>query len=160
VLRAMLNEIRQDCPNGTLFAESLSVGVALHVCRTRGTRAPPAVGERGKLSEWQWSRLNDLLTSELANDLSLSALAASASLSKPHFVRLFRNTTGMSPHRYVVQARVERARQLIQASTMPLVDIAAKVGFASQSHLSCVFQKTYGATPGNVRRQSARGKRK
>jgi len=156
LLRAMVHEVEQDCPNGTLFAESLSVGVALHLCRTRGMHAPPAAGERGKLSPWQWSRLNDLLVSELASDLSLSALSASVSLSKPHFVRLFRNTTGTSPHRYVVQQRVERARKLIQSSTLPLIDVAAEVGFASQSHLSRIFQKTYGSTPGAIRKQAAR----
>lgn len=159
ILRAMLNEIRQGCPNGTLFAESLSVGVALHLCRTRGVQAPPAAGERGKLSEWQWSRLTDMLASELASDLSLSVLSAGAGLSEPHFVRLFRNTTGMSPHQYVVQERVKRARQLIEASTVPLVEVAARVGFANQSHLTRVFRRTYGTTPNTVRRQLTRGKR-
>jgi AraC family transcriptional regulator len=155
VLRAMLREIKQGCPNGTLFAESLSVGVALQLCRTRGLHAPPAAAERGKLSPWQWSRLNDLLVSELASDLSLSALSACVNLSKPHFVRLFRNTTGTSPHRYVAQKRVERARQLIQTSNLPLIDIAAEAGFASQSHLGRMFQKRYGLTPGDLRKQAA-----
>jgi AraC family transcriptional regulator len=96
----------------------------------------------------------------LASDLSLSTLSASVSLSKPHFVRLFRNTTGTSPHRYVMQKRVERARQLIQTSNVPLIEIAAEVGFASQSHLGRVFQTTYGITPGDVRKQAARRTRR
>ena len=158
VLRAMLNEIRQDCPNGTLFAESLSMGVALHLCRTRGIRAPFATEERGKLSPWQWSRLSDLLDNELASDLSLSALAQSAGLSKPHFVRLFRNATGMSPHQYVMRKRIEQARELVETSTVPLAEIAGKVGLASQSHLNRVFQRAFGTTPGAARRQSTRGK--
>ncbi|HEY4067229.1 MAG TPA: AraC family transcriptional regulator [Burkholderiaceae bacterium] len=156
VLSEMLREIRRGCPNGTLFAESLSVGVALHLCRTRGLHAPPAAGERGQLSRWQWSHLRELIESELTGDLSLSTLAASVNLSRPHFVRLFRNTAGTSPHRYIMQMRVERARRMIQGSDLPLVAIAAEAGFASQSHLGRIFRKTYGVTPGEARKQLER----
>jgi AraC family transcriptional regulator len=160
VLSAMLREIRVGCPNGTLFAESLSVGVALHLCRTRGIHAPPAAGERGQLSRWQWSHLRDLIDNDLTGDLSLSALAASVNLSKPHFVRLFRNTTGTSPHRYIVQMRTERARRMIQTSELPLAEIASEAGFASQSHLSRIFRRTYGVSPGDVRKQRERKTRR
>jgi AraC family transcriptional regulator len=151
VLREMLREIRAGCPNGPLFAESLSIGVALHLSRTRGIRPAPA--ERGKLSPSQWSRLNELIASELASDLSLSTLASAVGLSKPHFVRLFRNTVGMSPHRYVVLKRIEQARLLIHSANVPLVDIALAVGFASQSHLTRLFREVVGATPGEIRKQ-------
>jgi AraC family transcriptional regulator len=160
VLSEMLREIRQGCPNGSLFAESLSVGVALHLCRTRGIHAPPAAGDRGQLSRWQWSHLRDLMDNDLTGDLSLSTLAASVNLSKQHFVRLFRNTTGTSPHRYIVQMRIERARDIIQASERPLVEVASETGFASQSHLSRIFKRTYGVTPGDVRRQRERRARR
>lgn len=160
LLREMAREIGRGCPNGTLFAESLSVGLALHLYRTRAVR-PPRVRERGKLSAWQWTRVDELITSELASDLSLAALAASVGLSKPQFVRLFRNTAGTSPHRYVVQRRVERARQLIESSRLPLIDVAAAVGFASQSHLNRMFHEAYGRTPGDARRSDqARKERK
>jgi AraC family transcriptional regulator len=151
VIREMAREIGQGCPNGTLFAESLSLGVALHLCRTRAMR-PPRTRERGKLNAWQWAHVNDLIAGELAHDLSLAALAESIGLSKPQFVRLFRNTAGTSPHRYVVQRRVERAMQLIQSSRLPLVDVASEVGFSSQSHLNRMFYKAYGITPGDARK--------
>jgi AraC family transcriptional regulator len=156
VLAEMLREIREGCPNGALFAESLSVGVALHLCRTRGNHAPPAAGERGRLSRWQWSHLRDLIDDDLSGDLSLSALAASVNLSKPHFVRLFRNTAGTSPHRYIVRMRAERARRMIQTSELPLVEVASAAGFASQSHLTRILRRTYGVTPGELRKQSGR----
>jgi len=160
VLSEMLREIRRGCPNGTLFAESLSVGVALHLCRTRGIHAPPAAGERGQLTRWQWSHLRDLIDNDLTGDLSLSTLAASVNLSKPHFVRLFRNTAGTSPHRYIVQIRTERARHMIQTSKLPLAEIASEAGFTSQSHLGRIFRRTYGVTPGDVRRQRERKARR
>ena len=156
VLDQMLREIRNGCPNGHLFAESLSVGVLLHLCRTRGVRAPPAVGERGKLSRWQWSHLLELIESDLTSDLTLSLLANEAGLSKAHFVRLFRNTAGDSPHRYVMKLRAARARKMLETSQRPLAEIASEVGFASQSHLTRVYRQIFGVTPGESRKQSGR----
>ena len=154
VLREMVAEIERGCPNGALFAESLSIGVLLQLCRTRGARSAPASRETGRLSAVQWGRVNDLITSELGNDLSLTSLSNVLGMSKPHFVRLFRRTAGTSPHRYVMQKRVERARQLVMASEVPLVEVASEAGFASQSHLNQAFQKAYGMTPGHARRHS------
>jgi len=154
VMREMVREIEAGCPNGTLFAESLSIGVVLHLCRTRGKRPMPASRETGRLSPSQWALLNELIATEMSTDLSLSTLAAALGLSKPHFVRLFRRTAGTSPHRYVTQRRVERARQLIVGSKVPLVDVAAEAGLSSQSHLNHLFQRIYGMTPGDVRRLS------
>lgn len=155
VLRQMLHEVREGCPNGALFAESLSLGVALHLRRTRAVKADN-VHERGKLDPWQWTRLEELVDHSLASDLSLTTLAAAVGLSKPHFVRMFRNTTGKSPHRYVMQKRAERALHLMQRSSLPLADIAVEVGFANQGHLNRVFLHHYGVTPGAVRRQTRR----
>jgi AraC family transcriptional regulator len=159
VLRSMVHEIAQGCPNGTLFAQSLSVGVAMHLCRTHGHRTPSACGETGKLSAWQWRHLNELIDSRLSNDLSLSDLSRSLGLSKPHFVRLFRNTAGTSPHRYVIQKRAEHAHHLIQSSNVPLVGVALEAGFANQSHLNRVFHRIYGITPGEARRRARKPSR-
>jgi AraC family transcriptional regulator len=156
VLREMVREIDAGCPSGALFAESLSIGVVLHLCRTRGKRPMPASRETGRLSASQWALVNEMIVAEMSSDLSLLALANAVGLSKPHFVRLFRRTAGTSPHRYVTQRRVERARELIVASKVPLVDVAAEAGLSSQSHLNHLFQRIYGMTPGDVRRLSGR----
>jgi AraC family transcriptional regulator len=155
VLRRMVDEVRQGCPNGALFAESLSLGVVLHLHRTR-TVVPAGARERGKLSQRQWARLEERIDQALASDLTLAALSAAVGLSKPQFVRLFRNTTGTSPHRYVMRKRAERALQLVQCSDLSLVDIAFDVGFANQGHLNRVFHRLYGLTPGEARRSKGR----
>lgn len=157
VLRQMVREIEMGCPNGALFAESLSVGVALHLRRTRGVKSDAGKHERGKLTRRQWACIDELIDSGLSSDLSLATLTAAIGLSKPHFVRLFRNTTGTSPHQYVIRRRAERARQLVQGSNLPLVDIAAEVGFANQSHLNRVFLQLYGVTPRSARLQADDG---
>jgi len=154
VLRAMLREILDGCPNGTLYAQSLSLGALLHLRKTRGVKRAGESRERGKFSRAQWNRLSELIEHGLGSDLSLHALAGSLQLSKAQFVRLFRNTAGTSPHRYVMQKRVERAMSLLLTSDLALVDIAADAGFASQSHLNQIFRLFYGVTPGDVRRQA------
>ncbi len=154
VLRRMVDEVRQGCPNGALFAESLSLGVVLYLRRTRAV-LPAGARERGKLSQRQWARLEELMDQALASDLTLAALSAAVGLSKPQFVRLFRSTAGTSPHRYVMRKRAERALQLVQCSNLPLAEIASDVGFANQAHLNRVFQQLYGLTPGEARRQAS-----
>jgi AraC family transcriptional regulator len=99
------------------------------------------------------ARLNDMIDYDLGSDLSLSALSEAVGLSKPHFVRLFRNTTGTSPHRYVIQKRLNRAQQLLRSSGASLTSIALDVGFASQSHMSRTFRSVIGITPGEMQKQ-------
>ena len=157
VLRAMLREILDGCPNGSLYAQSLSLGALLHLRKTRGLKRAGESRERGKFSRTQWVRLHDLIEQGLGSDLSLHALADALQLSKAQFVRLFRNTAGTSPHRYVMQKRVERAMSLLLTSDLALVDIAAEAGFASQSHLNQMVRLFYGITPGDARRQARLG---
>ena len=155
MLRAMLREVLDGSPNGALFAQSLSLGVLLHTKRTRGMK-PGGAAERGKLSPAQWKRVAELIEARLGDDLALPTLADAAGLSRAQFVRLFRNVTGTSPHRYVMRRRVERAKELLVHSDLPLAAIAADMGFASQSHLNQMFRSFFGVTPGDLRRQSGR----
>ena len=152
VLRSMVREIEQGCPNGPLYAESLSVGVLMRLARTHGR----ARRERGTLGAAQLRRVNDLIAARLAGGPSLTALADAAGYSKAHFVRLFRRTLGTSPHRYVLQRRLEQAHRLITTTALPLAQVAAETGFASQSHLHAAFVRRYGSTPGEARRRTRR----
>ena len=155
VLRAMVREVEEGCPNGTLFAESLSLGIALRLCRTHAQANRASAPERGKLTPAQRLRVEEFIAAHLDADILLAGLAEAAGFSKPHFVRLFRNTVGTSPHQYVLKRRVEEARRLVQGSHLALAEIASTTGFASQSHLHRVFVRTYGITPGEARRQLA-----
>ncbi|MBI5719733.1 MAG: helix-turn-helix transcriptional regulator [Burkholderiales bacterium] len=152
VLRAMVHEVDAGCPNGALYAESLSMGVLLRVAQLHGRQQR----ERGTLSAAQLHRVDELIAEGVAGELTLTALAGAAGFSKAQFVRLFRRATGTSPHRYVLQRRLERARQLIEGSSMPLAAVAHEAGFASQSHLSSTFARAYGCTPGDARRSARR----
>ncbi|HEX6721871.1 MAG TPA: AraC family transcriptional regulator [Burkholderiaceae bacterium] len=150
VLRAMVHEVEQGCPHGTLYAESLSAAVLLRIAQTHAR----ARRERGALSAGQLRRVDELIVEGLARGPTLGALADAAGYSKAHFVRLFRRSTGTSPHRYVMQRRLEHAHRLITTTTQPLAEVAAVVGFASQSHLNHAYVRRYGCTPGDARRQA------
>jgi AraC family transcriptional regulator len=156
VLRAMATEVAQGCPNGRLLAESLSLGVCMHLAQTRAER-PRFRREHGRLSPTQIIRIDEMIQAELAAEISLGTLAALAGFSKAHFTRLFKNTTGMSPHRYVLKKRVETASKLVTQSRQPLADIAAASGFASQSHMTEAFSRQLGVPPGELRRMAAAG---
>jgi AraC family transcriptional regulator len=101
-------------------------------------------------------RVDELIADGSAAGTTLGALAQAAGYSKAHFVRLFRRTTGTSPHRYVLQRRLGRAHRLIVATALPLAEVASETGFASQSHLNSAFARVYGCTPGDARREAHR----
>jgi AraC family transcriptional regulator len=85
-------------------------------------------------------------------DLSLQALANESGYSRVHFVRMFRAATGYSPHNYLLDLRLERARELLKNPALSLIDIALDCGFSSHSHMSRLFHKSVGVTPSAYRR--------
>jgi AraC family transcriptional regulator len=85
-------------------------------------------------------------------DLSLQALANESGYSRVHFVRMFRAATGYSPHNYLLNLRLERARELLRNPSLSLIDIALDCGFSSHSHMSRLFHKSLGVTPSAYRR--------
>ncbi|WP_136064488.1 AraC family transcriptional regulator [Modicisalibacter radicis] len=85
--------------------------------------------------------------------LTVADLARRACLSAAHFGELFRQQTGVTPYQYLLHQRLAVARQLLADSPLPLSEIAARTGFASQSALSHAFRRAYGHPPGQLRRQ-------
>jgi AraC family transcriptional regulator len=150
LVRAMAREIGEGCPHGSLYAETLSLAVLQRVARTHGCSRP----ERGMLTALQLRRVDDLIADASGAGPTLGELAAATCYSRAQFVRLFRRTTGTSPHRYVRQRRLERARALIVSSSMSLAEVATLTGFSSQSHLNDAFLRSYGCTPGAARREA------
>ncbi|MDH1263487.1 AraC family transcriptional regulator [Pseudomonas sp. GD03944] len=100
------------------------------------------------------SRAKDLLGSQLADPPSLEALAQAVNLSPFHFARVFRRATGMPPHAWLKQRRLDKARGLLKAGCAPL-DVALQLGFSDQSHLTRQFKQVYGVGPGEYRKACA-----
>ena len=87
----------------------------------------------------------------LTDDLSATTLAKRANLSLAHFRRIFEEAIGMAPHRYIMNVRLEQARKLLSASSLPISQIAQECGFSSQSHLTASFRAAHAVTPAGFR---------
>ena len=93
----------------------------------------------------------DYIHTHLDRDLSLTELAEVINISPTYFASLFKQTIEISPHQYVIQQRVERAKTMLTKTDLAIADIALQVGFSSQSHLTQQFKHLTGMTPKQVR---------
>lgn len=151
VVRSLLAELYSPAPAGRLFVDSL--GVALTTRLLQGyayIRAPVAQ----RLSRPQERRLTDFIESHLDEELSLDSLAAVAGISVPHLTPLFRRTFGQTVHRYVMERRVDRARQLLVQGRLSITEVALECGFAHASHLARWMRRVAGVRPSDLTRQA------
>lgn len=108
---------------------------------------------RGGLAPGAARRIRETIEQRLAERVTLDELAQVAGLSACHFSRAFKQTMGVSPHRYLMLRRTERAAQLIRETSRPLTEIAFEVGFSDQSHFTRMFARLLGMTPGAYRQK-------
>ena len=92
-------------------------------------------------------RAIEFMHDNFGREIALEEIAAAAYLSEYHFARLFKRITGVTPHAYLSNVRLERARKLLAETALPIVDIAAQVGYQSQSHFTKMFKSVTGVTP-------------
>lgn len=107
-------------------------------CRNRG------------LTRTQLQQVFDYIQAHLDRDLSLTELAEIINNSPTYFASLFKQAMGISPHQYVIQQRVERAKTMLSKTDLAIADIALQVGFSSQSHLNQQFKRLTGVTPKQI----------
>jgi AraC-like DNA-binding protein len=136
-----------------LFVEHVTLAVGIHVAKSYGGMKPLARPVRGGLAPWQMKRVEDTLAANLEGDLSLADLANDCGVSASHFSRAFRQSTGLSPHQWLLRHRVKLAKALLRDRTLSLSDVALSCGFADQSHFNRVFSRLVGISPGAWRRQ-------
>jgi AraC family transcriptional regulator len=96
----------------------------------------------------------EFIHDNLGKDLRISNLAIVAMMSHYHFARSFKKSMGIAPHRYVVQYRMEWAKQLLTNTQLSVMEISHQVGFSNQSHFTTQFQKVIGTTPKSYRDRS------
>ncbi len=119
--------------------------------------ADPVDGQRpdvGGLPAFRLRRVKAHVHQHYGTNLSLDAMAEVAGMSKYHFCRLFRQSAGVTPYQYLLGVRVDRAKRLLHSTDDSIGDIAAKVGFNSQSQFNRAFRKIAGTTPAAFRRES------
>jgi AraC-like DNA-binding protein len=136
-----------ECPEEELFA----LVRRLVGCDTPAARARARV--RGGLAPGAFRRVREYIDEHVTDKITTGALANVATLSLGHFNRAFRQTTGRSPHRYVLERRIAAATDLLCRTRRALADIALDVGFADQSHFSRTYAAMTGETPSQCRRR-------
>jgi AraC family transcriptional regulator len=154
MLRQILLNFANEAVHGVdpMYVDSLGTFLSVQLLRDFSNRTLREPLYSGGLSKPQLKRVIECIHAELGGSLNLARLAAVAGLSPFHFARLFKKSTGQTPHEFVVRLRVQRARALLLESPDKLTDIAVQVGFCDQSHLTRHFRRVYGTTPGHVAR--------
>ena len=146
-------EIEERGAEGRIYAEGLATALVVHLFRRYGFRQYRLPTIMGGLPAAQLRRVTDYIEANLETDVGLAELAGLVGLSPHHFGQAFKASIGMPPYRYVIQRRVVRARELLLSSRQPAAEIAAQVGFSSQSHMIFQFRKLTGMTPSRYRRE-------
>jgi AraC family transcriptional regulator len=141
---------------GRLYAESLATALAISLIREHSSLGRKAARKAardhaGGLSRRALKEVIDYIGDNLEKDLTLAEMAGVAHMSPYHFSRLFKESTGLTPHRYVIERRVQRAKELLGSTALPIAEIAFSCGFANQSHLNRHFQRLLGVNPKALR---------
>lgn len=147
----LLNELRTGGLAGSLYVESLTNALAVQLLRYFATQHAAIQScitlYEGGLGDRQRLQVTDYIHDHLADEIQLSDLADLLGLSQFHFSRLFKQSIGITPYQYVLQQRVERAKQLLKTTELPIMEIALLCGFSSHSHLGKWFRQLVGMTP-------------
>lgn len=144
-------EVETGGPRGSLFGEMVGSALVLYLAQ-RYSSNMPAIGQlRGGMPRLRLNRVLEFIHANLGRELHLEELARAAGLSPFHFAKLFRQSIGSSPHQYVLQQRLEQARELLRNPKISLSEISLRTGFADQSHFTNVFRRFNGITPARFR---------
>jgi AraC family transcriptional regulator len=130
-----------------MYGEALSTALAVHLLREYGATVLEPKRQHGGLPREKLVRAVEYIQDQLDTDLTVSGIAQAVGMSPDHFTRLFKESTGQSPYRYVVEARVRKAKELLTTGKFTISEAAYHVGFVDQSHLTRHFKRIFGLPP-------------
>jgi AraC-like DNA-binding protein len=138
----------------SLYGDSLGLTIAMRLLKLSSERSLFSWNTKiGRLAPWQIARVTEALDDQLTANPSLDHLADLVGLSKFHFARAFKGSTGLPPHRYLMQRRLQRARDLLEKTDLPITTIAAESGYDDPGYLARLFRNQFGITPAKYRRE-------
>lgn len=140
-------ELESNGLGGRLYVDSLGITLLMHLFLRYSAQKTILSAQEGGLPTYRLRQVVEYMDAYLDRDLALAELAAVARMSPNYFTQLFKQSTGLTPHQYVIQRRVERAKHLLMEGKGTIADIALQVGFAHQSHLNRHFKRWVGVTP-------------
>ena len=151
LVESLRAEVADGMPAGKLFGESIGLALSAHIAHHYSALSDSLEPYRGGLSGSRLNRVREYVDAHLADNLELCVLADVAGLNMYHFARAFKRSTGEAPHQYVLHRRVERAKELLRHSQVPVIEASARTGFVDQSHFSKVFRRMVGLSPTEFR---------
>jgi len=154
VARRLLAELESDNLAGRVYVDSLATALTVHLLRNYSTAGKIGTASSPKLPRFKLQRVTDYIDDHLQDELTLQTLSATLSMSPFHFAHAFRTTTGLAPHRFLIQRRIDRAKILLCETDMSISEIAHQVGYAHQSNFSVVFHRVTGRTPRSYRSEA------
>lgn len=155
--RLLLGELeRQPHPAQTLIVDQISLAFAAHILRSYNVFETAADYDPPSLGRFELSKLTEFIEENIDKSITLADLAALVNVSRFHFTRLFKRSTGVTAISYVERCRIRRAQSLILETDMALVEIALMTGFADQSHFTRRFHRHVGCTPAVFARDNGR----
>jgi AraC family transcriptional regulator len=153
ILALLGDEAGGGQPISSLFLEQLIDLLCMQLLRAHSAVAlPPSPIVRRGLASWQVKRVTRYMSDNLAADISLGDLASLVGLSRFHFCHAFRMATGRTPHGWLTRLRMDKARELLRAPQLRIIDVALAVGYETQSAFAAIFRRTTGLTPSAYRR--------
>jgi AraC family transcriptional regulator len=154
--RSVLPFLGTQASPSLLALDQLELTIAAHVIQHYGAARQRRPIVHCRLAPWQSQRATQLLRENLSGKIGLVDVARTCELSVSHFARSFKETFGVSCHRWLTERRVERAQALLVNTDTPLVDIAIQAGFGDQPALTRTFHQVVGVTPAKWRREHRR----
>jgi AraC family transcriptional regulator len=156
-LSAMVAAVRAEMaagfPSGRLFLDSVEQAMAVALVNGHAVKHRPVQISRGGLGPARLRRIRELVHAKMEDELSLDELAQSVGLSTAHFARMFRKSTGETPHQFVLRQRLERAKAMLRAPDARVLDVAVACGFKTQQHFAQVFRELWGVSPTEYRQE-------
>lgn len=152
---ALMPALQRPGQASALFFDHLALAINAHLLQRYGGLRALSRMPAGTLTPAKERRAKDMLMSRLSGDISIAEVASACGLSRSHFIRAFRHSTGVTPLQWLQRYKVDKARELLRTTTNPIVDVAAACGFADQSHLTRTFTRCLGLAPAAWRRQLA-----
>ncbi len=149
---ALKAEMEANYPSGRLYTDSLAISVASRLVSTHSSVAQRPMTQSGGLGGRRLKQTLAYIEDNLSEDLSLSRIASITGISPSHFKALFRESAGAPLHQYVVQRRVERAKDLLMQGKLSIAEIALVTGFSHQSHLARHMRRSVGLSPRAMKR--------
>lgn len=147
---AIKNALQNNPSGSRLYAETMVNALTVHLLQHYSARKPNIKKYINGLSKRQLNQVIEYIKSNLGKDLGLNELANLLHMSPHYFCHLFKQSMKMPPHQYVIQTRVNRAKELLLTRRYSIAQVAFMVGFANQSHLNRHFKKLVGVTPGKI----------